>query len=105
MGAAHRRYILHATYSVNLDNDYVVLLPLYCQLVPSNLGLEWLRWRRVGGGHRQRLDPSRPHEGKELVRDLGQDVFGEAGHAQDVVPCAVDIIPEWDKLVENTLVL
>lgn len=84
----------------------VVSFPLYCRLAPSNLGLQRLCWRRVGRRHRQRLDPSRPHVGKELVGDLGQDVLGEAGHAQDVVPCAVDVIPEWDKLGEqNTMVL
>lgn len=75
---------------------------LHCHLAPSNLGLEWLCWRRVGRGNRQRLDPSRPHVGKKLVGDLGQDVLGEAGHAQDVVPCTVDVISEWDKLGEES---
>lgn len=60
--------------------------------------MEGLPRRRVGRGRRRRLDPAGPHVGEELVGDLGQDVFGEPGHAQDVVPRPVDVVPEWDKL-------
>lgn len=64
----------------------------------SYLRLEGLRRRCVGRGRGRWLDPACPHVGEELVRDLGQDVLGEAGHAQDVVPRPVDVIPERDKL-------
>lgn len=64
----------------------------------SYLGLEGLpRWR-VGRGRGRWLDPACLHVGEELVGDLGQDVLGEAGHAQDVVPRPVDVIPERDEL-------
>lgn len=64
----------------------------------SYLRLERLPRRRVGRRRRQRLDPAGPHVGQELVGDLGQDVFGEPGHAQDVVPCPVDVVSERDEL-------
>lgn len=79
----------------------VVFFPPHHHLAPSYLGLERLCRRCVGRGRRQRLDPSCPHVGEELVGDLGQDVLGKAGHAQDVVTRPVDIIPEWDKLGEK----
>lgn len=72
------------------------------QLLPpvssSYLGLEGLPRRCVGRGRGRWLDPACPHVGEELVGDLGQDVLGEAGHAQDVVPRPVDVIPERDEL-------
>lgn len=64
----------------------------------SDLGLDGLRRRGVGRRRRRRFDAAGPHVGQELVRDLGQDVFGEPGHAQDVVPAPVDVISEGDKL-------
>lgn len=64
----------------------------------SYLGLEGLHWRCVGRWRWRRLDPAGPHVGEELVGDLSQDIFGEPGHAQDVVSRPVDVVPEWDKL-------
>lgn len=63
-----------------------------------DLGLEGLAGRRVGRRRRRGFYPAGPHVGQELVGNLGQDVFGEPGHAQDVVPRSVDVVPEWDKL-------
>lgn len=65
------------------------------------LGLEGLARRRVGGRCWRRLYPAGPHVGQELLRDLGQDVFGETGHAQDVVPGSVDVVPKRNKLEEK----
>lgn len=45
-----------------------------------------------------RLDPSALHEGQQLVGDLGQDVFGQPGHAEDLVPRPVDVVSERDEL-------
>lgn len=92
--------ILYAKCSADSKNVLFFFLPHH-HLAPSYLGLERLCRRCVGRGRRQRLDPSCPHVGEELVGDLGQDVLGKAGHAQDVVTCPVDVIPEWDKLGEN----
>lgn len=64
----------------------------------SYLCLEGLSRRRVGRRGGRRLDPAGPHVGEELVGNLGQDVFGEAGHAQDVIPRPVDVVSEWDEL-------
>lgn len=67
----------------------------------SYLGLYGLPRRRVGRRRWGRLDPAGPHVGEELVGDLGQDVFGEPRHAQDVVPRPVDVVSERDELRER----
>lgn len=86
------------THGTSFQENYSCFFPLHCQLPASYLGLEWLCWRCVRRGHWQWFDPSRPHVGKKLVGYLSQNILGEAGHAQDVIPCMVGIIPEWDKL-------
>lgn len=45
-----------------------------------------------------RLNAPGPHVVQELLRDLRQDVLGQASHAQDVVAPGVDVIPERHKL-------
>ena len=52
----------------------------------------------VRGGQGPRLDPPGPHVGQELVRDFGQHLFSQAGHAEDVVPPPVDVVPERNEL-------
>lgn len=44
------------------------------------------------------FNPPGPHIGQELVRDLSQHIFGEPGHAQNVISSPVNIVSEWDKL-------
>ena len=44
------------------------------------------------------FDPAGSHVGQELVRDLCQNVLGQPGHAQDVVPRSVDVVAERHKL-------
>lgn len=56
-----------------------------------------LRQRR-GGERRPRFDSSTLHEGQQLVGDLGQDVLGQPGHAEDLVPGSVDVVSERDEL-------
>lgn len=63
-----------------------------------NLGLDGLSRWRVGRWRWRRLYPAGPHVGEELVRDLSQDVFSEPGHAQDVAPSSVNVVPEWNEL-------
>lgn len=63
----------------------------------SSDALAEVRQRR-GGERRPRLDPSALHEGQQLVGDLGQDVFGQPGHAEDLVPRPVDVVSERDEL-------
>lgn len=41
------------------------------------------------------------HERQQLVWDLCQDILSQAGHAQDLVPRAVHVVPERDELDEN----
>lgn len=72
--------------------------PCFPHLDSSYLSLERLpRWcvRRWSW---RRFNPPGPHVGQELVGDLSQHIFGEPGHAQDVVSSAVNIVSEWDKL-------
>lgn len=64
----------------------------------SDLRLQRLSRRRVGGRRGRRLDPAGPHVGEELVGDFSQDVLGESGHAQNVVPGPVDVVSERNKL-------
>lgn len=62
-------------------------------------------WRWAGGvGRRQgpRFDPSGPHVGQELVRDLGEYFLGQASHAEDVVPSPVNVVSERNKLGRKT---
>lgn len=54
------------------------------------------QWR--GGECRPRFDSSALHEGQQLVGDLGQDVLGQPGHAEDLVPGSVDVVSERDEL-------
>lgn len=56
-----------------------------------------LRQRR-GGERRPRFDSSALHKGQQLVGDLGQDVLGQPGHAEDLVPRSVDVVSERDEL-------
>ena len=44
------------------------------------------------------FDPTGLHEGQDLVGDLGQHILGQPGHAQHLVPRAVDVVPERNKL-------
>ena len=55
----------------------------------------------VGRGGGARFDPPGPHVGEELVRDLGQHLLGQAGHAEDVVSPPVYVVSEGDKLGEG----
>lgn len=58
---------------------------------------------RVGGGRYRgsRFDPPTLHEREQLVRDLCQDVLCQSGHAQDLVPRAVDVVSERNELGKN----
>lgn len=62
-------------------------------------GLLW-SWGRagVGRGWGPRLDVSGAHIGQQLLRDLGQHILGQSGHAQHLVPRPVNIVSEWDEL-------
>lgn len=62
----------------------------------SDVLAEVRQWR--GGECRPRLDPPALHERQQLVGDLGQDVFGQPGHAEDLVPRPVDVVSERDEL-------
>lgn len=53
---------------------------------------------RAGGQRGPGFDPSALHEGQQLVGDLRQDVLSQAGHAQDLVPRPVDVVPERNEL-------
>lgn len=64
----------------------------------SDLRLQHVGGRAVGRRRRGWLDPSGPHVGQELLGDLGQDVLGQPGHAQDVVSTSVHVIPERHEL-------
>lgn len=69
----------------------------------SNLGLKGVacggvwRWSWVG------LDATPFHVGDELVWDLSKDIFSQPSHAQHMVSCAVNVIPEWNKLQEKNI--
>lgn len=52
----------------------------------------------VRRGQRAWFDPPGPHVGQELVWDLCKDFLGQAGHAEDVVATAIDVISKGDKL-------
>lgn len=52
----------------------------------------------VGRGQRPRFDPPGPHVGQELVWDLCKHFLGQAGHAEDVVATAIDVVSKRDKL-------
>lgn len=54
------------------------------------------QWR--GGKGRSRFNSSAFHKRQQLVRDLGKDVFGQPGHAEDLVARSVDVVSEWNKL-------
>lgn len=52
----------------------------------------------VGRGQGAWFDPPGPHVGQELVWDLGENFLGQAGHAEDVVATAIDVVSKRDKL-------
>lgn len=52
----------------------------------------------VRRGQRAWLDPPGPHVGQELVWDLREDLLSQAGHAEDVVATAIDVVSKRDKL-------
>lgn len=52
----------------------------------------------VGRGAGAWFDAPGSHVGEELVRDLSQDLFGQTGHTENVVPPAVDVVTERNKL-------
>lgn len=56
---------------------------------------------RVGRGCGLWFESPGPHVGQELVGDLGQDVLGQPGHAQDGVPRPVHVVSERDKLEDT----
>lgn len=62
----------------------------------------WGLWGRLSrcGGRGSWADALCLHVGHQLVRDLGQHIPGQAGHAQHVVAGAVHIVPEGHKLGE-----
>lgn len=66
---------------------------------PGEEGVE-RGWRAggVGRGQRAWFDPPGPHVGQELVWDLRKHLLSQAGHAEDVVATAIDVVPERDKL-------
>lgn len=70
------------------------------QAAVSGGGLDVLvQLRQRRGGERQpRFNSSALHEGQQLVGDLGQDVLGQPGHAEDLVPGSVDVVSERDEL-------
>lgn len=72
--------------------------PCFPHLDSSYLSLEGLSRRCVRRRSWRRFNPPGPHVRQELVRDLSQHVFGEPGHAQDVISGPVNIVSEWDKL-------
>ncbi len=43
------------------------------------------------------------HERQQLVRYLGQYIFGQSGHAEHLVPGSVDVVPERHKLEKYNL--
>lgn len=58
--------------------------------------------QRGGGEGRPRFNSSGLHERQQLVGDLGQDVLGQPGHAEDLVTRSVHVVPEGDKLWRET---
>lgn len=58
-------------------------------------------WQWGGGQGRSRFNSSALHKRQQLVRDLGEDVFGQTSHAEDLVSRSVDVVSEWDKLDEQ----
>lgn len=59
-------------------------------------GRRWTGGVRRGQG--AGFDPSGPHVGQELVRDLSEHLFSQTSHAEDVVPSSVDVVSERNKL-------
>lgn len=57
-------------------------------------------WGGVGGDGQggAGFNPPTLHEWQQLVRDLCQDILSQSGHAQDLVPWPVDVVPERNKL-------
>ena len=65
---------------------------------PVGSDVSWEVWQGGAGKAGLGFDPAGLHEGQDLVRDFRQHVLGQPGHAQHLVPCAVDVVPERNKL-------
>lgn len=66
---------------------------------PGEEGVESGWWAGgVGRGQRAWFDPPGPHVGQELVWDLCKYFLSQAGHAEDVVATAIDVVSKRDKL-------
>lgn len=55
-------------------------------------------WQRRGGEGGSRFDSSTLHERQQLVRDLGEDVLRQSGHAEDLVARSVHVVSERNEL-------
>jgi hypothetical protein len=55
----------------------------------------------VGGRCRVGFDAPTLHIRDELIRDLSQDILGQPGHTEDMVPCTIHVVSEWDKLARR----
>lgn len=67
----------------------------------SDLRLQWLDECGRGFGRVLGFHASAPHVLQELIRDFGKNVFGQTGHAEDVIPSAIDVVSERNELRRN----
>lgn len=55
----------------------------------------------AGVGRVLGFDASAPHVLEELIWDFCKNVFGQTGHAEDVIPSAIDVVSERNELRRN----
>ncbi len=67
----------------------------------SDLRLQRLDECGRGFGGVLGFDASAPHVLQELIRDFCKNVFGQTGHAEDVIPSAIDVVSERNELRRN----
>lgn len=63
-------------------------------------GVDECRWGfgGAGVGRMLRFDASAPHILEELIGDFRKNVFGQTGHAEDVIPSGIDVVSERNEL-------
>lgn len=54
-----------------------------------------------GVGRVLRFDASAPHVLEELIWDFRKNVLGQTGHAKYVIPSAINVVSERNKLRRN----